>query len=41
LSACQKAIVFWDREEDLMVEFMPEGTTITLEVRYETPKNPA
>jgi hypothetical protein len=38
LSACQKATVFWDRQEILMVGFMPEETTITLETHYETPK---
>jgi hypothetical protein len=33
------ANVFWDRKEFLMVEFMPEGTTLTLELYYETPRN--
>jgi hypothetical protein len=33
------AKVFWDRKEVMMVEFMPEGTTLTLELYYETPKN--
>jgi hypothetical protein len=31
LSACQKA-VFWDRKGVLMVEFMQQGTTITLDM---------
>jgi hypothetical protein len=33
------ANVFWDREEFLMVEFMSEGTTLMLELYYETPNN--
>jgi hypothetical protein len=39
LSAYQMASLFWDRKEVLMVEFMQEGTTITLELYYETPEN--
>jgi hypothetical protein len=32
------ATVFWDRKELLMVEFMQQGTTITSETYWETPK---
>jgi hypothetical protein len=33
-----RANIFWDRKGVLMVEFMPQGTTITSEVYCETPK---
>jgi hypothetical protein len=32
------ATVFWDKKRVLVVEFMPEGTTITSEVHCETLK---
>jgi hypothetical protein len=38
LSTCQIANDFWDKKEFLMVEFMPEGATLTLELYYESPK---